>query len=307
MFEYNYSNYKNFGKCITISNGKIELTATVDVGPRIIGFKKVGGENVIFDNSSVFSPNTNEEFEKFYGKGKAFNIYGGHRLWLSPEYYPETYYPDNDKVNVEILQNGIILTPAPQIENGVQLEIKITLGEDSYDAEILHSVKNIGTTNKKCALWGVTACAFGGTEIIPLNTHDTGFLPNGKIAYWPYTDLRSDNIYLGKKYAVIRQPKSDALKLGFDLKCGKVYYALENDVFIKSYTSNCENAVYPDGGVSFETYACEYYTELETLGELKVLAPGETSYHTEKWSLCSKKGDFDIKNENSIDEFLANI
>ncbi|MBQ0084158.1 MAG: hypothetical protein KBS52_05275 [Clostridiales bacterium] len=307
MFSYKQENYKNYGKCIYMTNGTAEVVATLEKGPRIVRYALIGRDNILYDNAESFAPNSNPDFEKYYGTGKAFNIYGGHRLWLAKELYPETYYPDNDEINFEIIENGVILTPPPQTENGVQLGMKIVLDETGSGVTVEHTVKNIGDTAKECALWAITVSATNGTEIIPLNTNDAGFQANGKIAYWQYTDLRLENIYIGKKYATVLQPDADALKLGFDLKNGRVYYVTKDCVFTKSYTPNYPDGIYPDGGVSFETYSCSFYTELETLGELKKLSAGQTATHTEKWEIFDKPCDFDPKDENSIDEFLKKI
>ena len=65
--------------------------------------------------------------------------------------------------------------------------------------------------------------------------------------------------------------------------------------------------VYPDGGCSFETYTNDVMLEFETLGELKTVAKGETSEHSEVWTLCKKPCDVDLKNDASIDNLLEKI
>ena len=42
------------------------------------------------------------KYDEYYYESATWYIYGGHRLWLTPESSPETYYPDNDKVKYEI-------------------------------------------------------------------------------------------------------------------------------------------------------------------------------------------------------------
>ncbi len=37
----------NLPNCLRLSNGEIELIVTTDVGPRVIGYSFVGGENVL--------------------------------------------------------------------------------------------------------------------------------------------------------------------------------------------------------------------------------------------------------------------
>ena len=64
MVKFEEVTYKSFGRCISMSNGSIELLATVDIGPRIIRFAKIGGENIMFEDEN-FSINAG---------GKADNI-----------------------------------------------------------------------------------------------------------------------------------------------------------------------------------------------------------------------------------------
>lgn len=302
-----FINYKHYGECIRLSNGDVELVVSIGVGPRILRYAYTHGPNILCNNEKRFTPSTSPEFEKYYGEGKYFNLYGGHRLWISPEYYPEMYYPDNDPVKYELLPNGLILTPPPQEENGIQMSWRITMDESGTGVEVEHTVTNFGERVKEFAAWALSICAEGGTEIIPLNTNHVKYLPNARIVVWPYTDLRSKNIYLGKKYATIRQPEEGALKLGFDLKDGKVYYVLEDCVFTKQYAPNYPAGEYPDKGASFETYSCAQFTELETLSELKKIATGQSIVHTEKWSLTKKPCDFDPTDDDSIDSFVSKL
>ena len=52
----NYSEiqYKDYGKCLKIDNGLIEAIITLDVGPRIISFSFIRGENIMSSNREAF-------------------------------------------------------------------------------------------------------------------------------------------------------------------------------------------------------------------------------------------------------------
>lgn len=304
-------NYKDYGRCVRLSNGVVELLATIDVGPRIIRYGFIDGVNILNDKKENFSNSASEEFKEYFGEDKYFCLYGGHRLWTSPEFFPEMYYPDNDPVAYEVFEEngkkGVILTPPVQQKNNLQLKMKITLDPDDSNVEIVHSGTNLSNRIKEFSLWSLSLCSQGGLEIIPMNTQPTGLLPNGKMVLWPYTDLRKDGLYLGKNYITVKQPDTDRYKIGLALKNGTVYYVLQDSVFIKNFDSNYETGVYPDGGVSFETYSCAKFTEVETLGELKKVAPNQTVTHTERWSLCKKPCDFDRKDDQSIENFISKL
>ncbi|MDP8214012.1 MAG: hypothetical protein RAO92_03640 [Candidatus Euphemobacter frigidus] len=67
--------------CLRLTNGLVEVVVTTDVGPRVIryGFSD--------------APNMFCEVEKDRGRigGDEWRMYGGHRLWHSPEDNPRTY------------------------------------------------------------------------------------------------------------------------------------------------------------------------------------------------------------------------
>ena len=302
--------YKDYGKCISISNGVIEAYVTVDLGPRIIKFGYLDGANFMNDDRILLGGKPmDKEYTDFFGEGKKWESFGGHRIWLSPESYPETYLPDDRKVDYEVTENGALFTPLADTEVGVQKSIEIKMDKDDSNMQVIMKVENIADKPQEFAIWALSVCSRDGDLIIPMNTNDTGLLANRKIAVWPYTDLSDNRIYFGKKYATIHQDRNadGPAKLGFDLNCGTAYYVLGDDVLCKKYDTNHPDGKYPDGGVSFETYVCPEMIEFETLGELKTLGKGDVSEHIEFWSLCKKTCDVDFKNDDSIDNLLSNI
>ena len=47
---YQIEEYKNYGKVVAITNGAVELKVTIDIGPRVIYFALVNGQNVMFND-----------------------------------------------------------------------------------------------------------------------------------------------------------------------------------------------------------------------------------------------------------------
>src|ERR1700761_1468287 len=89
--------YKGWANCYKISNGEVELIVTGDVGPRIIRFAFVGGENIF------------KEYPEQMGKTgeAAFQLRGGDRVWKAPEDPIATWAPDNVPVTIEVTPNGV--------------------------------------------------------------------------------------------------------------------------------------------------------------------------------------------------------
>ncbi|MBR7132966.1 MAG: hypothetical protein IKD04_05485 [Clostridia bacterium] len=301
--------FKDYGKCVSISNGTIEAYVTVDIGPRIIKFGFVDGQNFMCDNRAELGCKDDSPYTEFFGEGRKWESFGGHRIWLSPESYPETYTPDDKPVKYMITESGALFIPEEDVEIGVAKTLELKMAEDGTDMQVIMRVKNIEKTEKEFSIWGLSVCSQNGTLIVPMNTNDTGLLSNRIISVWPYTDMSSDRIYWGKKYVTLRQdPAAKApVKLGFDLNCGTAYYVMGDEILRKVYETKHPEAKYPDGGCSFETYTNAAMLEFETLSELKTVAYGEESELVENWSLLKKPCEVDLRNDASIDEMIEKL
>lgn len=309
MIKIEYMDYKDYGKVAMISNGIVEAYVTVDIGPRIIRFGFVGSKNVLCDKRHPLPFKDDEEFREFFGTNKKWELLGGHRVWTSPESYPETYYPDLEAVEVKILENGAVFKGNLEIENGIQKELELIMENDSANMFVTMRVTNIGKKDKEFSIWGLTVMATEGTLVIPMNTNDTGLLPNRNISVWSYTNLADSRLHFGNSFVTLRQDPCalEALKLGFNLNNAKAYYFLGEDVFIKSYDTFHESEIYPDNNCSFEAYTSDKILEIESLSPLKTVKPDQTEVLTEKWSLKKLKSDIDFGDEDVIEQILLNL
>lgn len=275
--------YKNFGKCVEISNGIVKLLVTIDVGPRIINYSFVDGENVMWeDTERTFA---NKRVADIFGS--PFYIYGGHRLWASPEAFPRTYFADSDPVAYEITENGARFIQSIQKLNQYSIEFTVTLSPDSTEVKVEHKITNHNLWDITLAPWAITVLSGGGTEIVPMSCSDTRPLANRLLAFWPYSDLRDKRFALQNKYAVLSHSydAERAFKFGINCEHGFSMYFNHGDIFIKKFEV-VPNGIYPDGGMNFETYSAKNYIEMESLGELKTIKPNESCEHTEYWSLA---------------------
>lgn len=306
MITKEFIEFKNYGKCIKLSNGIIDAIATLEMGPRIVFFGFIGGENIMNTEKDKFPKISGEKYDKHYYKGAYWTIYGGHRLWASPESSPQTYYPDCNAVEYNLTDSGVVLTPPPQTENGLQMQMELIIRDNEPTMDVKHSMTNIADKEQDLALWALSVSAQDGILIIPTNTNDTGLLHNRVISVWSYTDMSDDRVFYGKKYVTLRQDRNATtpMKFGFDLNEGTTYYLLGNSVFKKKHYPNHPNGRYPDGGVSFETYNCGLFLENETLSEQKIMAPGSTETHLETWTMLKKPQELNERDNDSIDAFV---
>ena len=294
--------YKNFGKCLKISNDLVKVIVTVDVGPRIINYSFLDGENIMFEDTDRIFAESGEAFDRF--GGGTWYIYGGHRLWTSPEGYPKSYYPDNDPMPYKILENGAVFSPVEQKWNQYKMEIEVTLDENSSTVNLNHRLTNCAAWSVTLAPWCLTVLAPGGREIVPQPTKDTGLLGNRLLALWPYTKLTDKRVIWGDRYISLTQDSKncDKFKFGLDSEHGFSMYFKDGDLFIKKFFP-IENGKYPDGGMSFETFTNNLFLEMESLGEIQEIAPNQTVEHKEVWSLY-RQPDLDDFDETEIDKLV---
>ncbi len=295
---YSEVRYRNFGRCLKIENAFAEIYVTLDFGPRVIRYALRGGSNIFFEDKGRTIFHDEKAMSDYYGRGASWYIYGGHRIWASPESLPESYYPDNTRVRYTATRSGVIFTPAPQRKNDLAMELELKLEEYGAGVTVKNRITNIAEKPKTFAVWALSVLTPGGLEIIPQNRHDTGLLGNRVMALWPYTDMSDKRVAWGHEYITLRQDKraQTPFKLGTENRRGWAAYACHGVLFVKHFPF-LEGAVYPDGGMNFETYTSHAFLEMESLSPLREMAPGETAELTENWDIIDdvkspKAGDF---------------
>lgn len=286
MVEAKEIQYKKFGKCLELNNGIVKVYITLDIGPRIINYSLVDGENMMLEDDERTIFNNGEEFDEYYGEGSTWYIYGGHRLWTSPEKSPRSYYPDNEPYEYVLIENGVRLLCNEQKKNQYKYTIDVVMSEGSSDVEVCHMITNTGAFEVEFAAWALSVTDKGGMIAVPNPTRDTGLLANRTIAVWPYAKMNDKRVYWGDKYITLSQDVNAdcAFKLGINNEEGYSMVFNHDCVFIKQ-NEYIEGGIYPDGGMSLETYTNQHFLEAETISPLYLVAPGDTIEHTEKWSL----------------------
>jgi len=271
--------YRGWPNCYRISNGEVELVVTTDVGPRIIRYSFVGGQNVF------------KEFDEQMGKHgeSSWQARGGHRVWMAPEDPVLTYAADNSPIHAEVKGEVVTLTGNVEKETGLEKQMIVRLASTGSSVEVVHKITNKGAKARQFAVWALTMMAQGGVGIAafpPRGTHDKDLLPTNPLVMWAYTDFSDRRWQLTSKYLVLRQDAKNpmAQKAGLFNRDTVGAYLIGSDLFIKRATAQ-EARRYPDFGCSYETFTNEQFLEMETLGELSDVRPGGSLEHSEHWSL----------------------
>jgi hypothetical protein len=267
-------------ECVSLKNEAVELLVTRSVGPRIIRLSVPGGKNLLAElpGFTLDCP----------GSGQ-MNLWGGHRLWHSPEVKARTYLPDNDPVTITAVDNGLRVVQPTEAKTGIQKSMRISLPDASATVVIDHTLTNDGLWPVELAPWAITQLKPGGVGILPQVTGDAdpdGVLPNRRLAIWPYTDVQGRHLQWSNQYIFVHASMEgdDALKVGFPNPVGWLGYFVDGVLFVKQ-AKYLPDAVYPDFGSSSECYCRQEFIELETLGPSVTLARGQTVTHRETWRL----------------------
>lgn len=268
--------YGGWEKCIRLSNGKIELITTLEVGPRIIRFGFVDGENIFYEDPNQMGKTL----------GDAFRLYGGHRLWVSPEIPGFTDYPDNFPVEYRAEKNSVIA--ASPVEKATQLQKRIEISINENIVLVNHIITNYANETIEIAPWALSVMRSGGVGFFPqeeYQSHTEKLLPVRPLVLWGYTDMSDERWSWGKQLIKLKQTSNNQpQKVGALVTQGWAGYVWGDMIFLKGFDYR-ENVKYPDFGCNFETFTNESMLELESLGPLVHLKPNQSVEHIEKWML----------------------
>lgn len=271
--------YAGWPNCLRLTNGTVELIATTDIGPRIIRYGLVGGENEFYEFPA----------ERGLVGGEAWRPYGGHRLWHAPEIPGRTYVPDNGPIEAAVGEGSLTLTQPTEAPTGIQKQIEVTLDAEGSHVRLVHRLTNRGPWAVELAPWSLSMMNQGGFAVIPCEpygSHQQNLLPARPMVLWKYTNLADPRWTWGERVILLRQDPAEASpqKAGFGSTLGWLAYARAGHLFVKRYAV-VAGATYPDLGSTCEVFTNEAMLECETLGPLTRLEPGAAVEHVEEWWL----------------------
>jgi len=271
--------YVGWPNCYRISNGLVQLIVTSDVGPRVLHYGFVGGRNLF------------KEFPEHLGLSgeDEFRARGGHRLWKAPEDLATTWIADNHPVEVQIHSDGLTAIAPVEAASGLQKEIEVRLAASGSGVALTHRITNRSEQDQTFAPWTLTVMAPGGIAVagFPTRAEYPGNLqPTNPLVMWAYTDLSDARWRLLRKYTSLRQDTNQPSpqKIGLFSEHTWACYLLDGEMFLKRAKANA-SATYPDFGCSLEMFTNHEFLEIETLGPISTVHPGESLQHAEHWSL----------------------
>jgi hypothetical protein len=262
-----------------LENEFLRIEYLQEAGPRIVRlFYKGLEENLLADMQEFTIPTP-------YGE---YHFYGGHRLWHAPEAMPRSYIPDNTGLEIQSVPGGLRLVGAEEAPTGVQKSIEIRLVEGKASAILEHRLENVGMWPVDLAPWAITQMRLGGVGVIPQQTPSDPrnlLLPDRLLAIWSYTSINDPRLHLADDFILIDgQPAQPPCKIGVVNRRGWTGYLYKGVFFIKRFHRRL-SLPHPDYGCNNEVYVDHRFLEVETLGPMVHLDPGQSVTHTETWEL----------------------
>jgi hypothetical protein len=264
--------------CIENRHARVEYL--LDAGPRLVRLSVGGGENLLAEAPEVCWPTA----------AGVFHLRGGHRVWASPEVSGVTDEPDDRPITVEELANGAVrLLGQPGPRSNLQPELIVRLDDECPRVVVRNRLINHGVEPAHVAAWGITMLRQGGLAVLP---QPRGTLPgrelqpNRLLALWPYASWQDGRLRVTDAAGFVRSVPGEPFKVGQWNPDGWLAYVLGQTVFLKRFYAD-HGGLYADLGCNAEVYANQAYIELESLGPLLELQPGESVAHTEIWDMLN--------------------
>lgn len=265
--------------CIQLENEHLSIWVTREIGPRILGLTLRKGENLLAVlPDAVISVEGAEDY----------SLRGGHRLWYGPENPLTAYIADDQPVEIVSIGNGLNVTQPVDSPTGIQKSFQVVLDENQALITIDHKLTNLGDGEFELAPWAITMLRPGGVGILPLQNKmddEYGLLPNRQLVFWPYTEINSPHLEINDRAVGIRASMTEGtIKVGSPNPHNWLAYALDGVLFVKRSEFQ-KGANYLDRGASSQIYCNQDLIELETLGPVVNLKPGDSVEHQEIWQI----------------------
>jgi len=276
--------YREWHNAYRFFNDTVELIVVADIGPRVIRYAFIDGDNIFHEVSEHAG----------LVSGNEFRLYGGHRLWVWPE-IDRTYFPDNRAIATSAHGCSIRFTaPVEDTFPGTKLqkEFELTLEDLGSRVTITHRITNHNEQATDLAVWCPTMMRSGGRAILPLPPRSAmdkdHYQSVGPLTLWSYTDLADPRWIFGTEFIQLRQQSHPQGRFreqitGTYNPAGWSAHYSDGTLFVKR--AAVLPGTYPDFGCNFEIFTNPEFLELETLAPIAHLDRGDSCCHTEMWSL----------------------
>lgn len=279
--------YKGWKEAWHATNQTSEVFVVPEVG-RVMQFKFIGGaEGPFWENPKRLGSSPNP-------KSKDWGNFGGDKTWPSPQAdwgkvtdrdWPPP--PAFDSMPVDAHPDGPTLVLISKVDPffGIRTERRIRLHSSEPRMEIETIYTKTNGNPLKTGIWVITQLKDPEAVAMPIPPQ-TLF----KDGYVRQSDQLPDGLHQVGRVLLMKRAKIGSFKVGNDTGT-LLWIGRESMVLIES--SRNPNGEYPDSGSSAEVYTNpdpDAYVELELLGPLATMKPGDRMTQTSRYSLLKRTG-----------------
>lgn len=272
-----YTNtHPEMGNMLWLEEGDIQIGIALDYGIRVRHLSIKGMDNLYYEQPADFSDG--------FGSADTWKLRGGHRLWLTPE-CDDSYYPDDAPVSYTLKEDGVLIVQDVEPPLGIQKTLEITFRPDGT-VYLLHHFYNRNDHPIRGASWGVNSLdASGEIEFRYAGGKKGDFYPGTVLALWGQTSLADPRLtFYPDRIHAKYMPISDYFKLGVYCPDGVATLESKGQRLTMGFGVP-DIRTLPDQGCNFELYMHKMFLEMESLGSVTEIGPGESASHWESWKL----------------------
>ena len=168
---------------------------------------------------------------------------------------------------------------------GIQKTLEITFRPDGT-VYLLHNFYNRNDHPIRGASWAINSLDASGEIEFSYAGGKTGdFYPGTTVALWGQTSMDDPRLtYYPDRIRAAYLPISDYFKLGVYCPDGKAILESKGQRLTMGFDAP-DIRTLPDQGCNFELYMHKMFLEMESLGPVTDIAPGESASHWETWKL----------------------
>lgn len=278
--------YHGWTGALRLRNEQVEVIVVPEVG-RVMSFRFHDGQNVLWEDVSLRGKRGDPT-------GREWVNFGGDKTWPAPEAEWKTHTkrekwmppPGFDGMPGRARREGaaIVLTSTPDPFYGIRTSRRITLRGDDPIMVIETEYEKVSGAAMPVGIWVITQ--FRDPVAVYLPVPAASRFPDGHFRFrdTPWPQLTTG----GGLIKVTRDPAASH-KLGSD--ADRMLWVGAKEMCLVA-TTRAAGAEYPDRGASAEVYTNpdpKTYVELETLGPLATLAPGQRIQETNTYTLLRRR------------------
>jgi hypothetical protein len=260
-------------------------------GPRVVRFGLRGGQNLFAETPTA----------SWDGGHGTYELLGGHRLWFAPE-SDDCSVPDATGLTLSAIPGatGARLIGAVEAPSGLRKTVEVRLDPDSAAMSLHHVLTNEGSGTLEIEPWPITQLRLGGVAVVPLPPGDEepSRRPNQLVVLWPYASGADERLRIGDHRLTVSARPDRPMKVGCLSSTGTAGYLLDGLLIVLRFDP-ARGSVHSDLGCNLEVYSDDRTIELESLGPLATLEPGDSVTHDERWEI-REAGDLDVAGAEAL-------